>query len=150
MIWGGGDSISLKAFHVILISAGVEKHRPRWLLDIAWCVIVQLPRSLSLVAVATCQASSLRSGGFTLPALGFKTVHQPVSHSVVFNSLRPHGVQYPMFLCFGDFPGKLSGVSCHFLLQVIFLTQGSNLHLLRLLLWQVDSLPPCHLGSCDN
>ena len=90
MIWGGSDSIGFKAFHVILISAGAEKHRPRWLLDIAWCVILlvfQLPCSLSLVAVATCQASSLRSGGFNLLALGFKTAHQPVSHSVVFNSL---------------------------------------------------------------
>ena len=25
--------------------------------------------------------------------------------------------------------------------------QGSNLHLLRPLHWQVDSSPPCHLGS---
>ena len=34
-------------------------------------------------------------------------------------------------------------MGCHFLLQRIFLTQGSNLHLLR---WQADSLPPSHLG----
>ena len=33
---------------------------------------------------------------------------------------------------------------CHFLLQGIFLTQGSNLHLLH---WQVGSLPQSHLGS---
>ena len=33
-------------------------------------------------------------------------------------------------------------MGCHFLLQGIdFLTQGSNLHLLRLLHWQVGSLP---------
>jgi len=31
--------------------------------------------------------------------------------------------------------------------QGIFLTQGSNPRLLRLLHWQVDSLPLCHLGS---
>ena len=29
-----------------------------------------------------------------------------------------------------DFPGKNTGVGCHFLLQGIFLTQGSNSHLL--------------------
>ena len=29
----------------------------------------------------------------------------------------------------------------------IFLTRGSNLHVLRLLPWQVDSLPVRHLGS---
>ena len=31
---------------------------------------------------------------------------------------------------------------CHFLLQGIFLTQGLNLCLLRVLHWQADSLPP--------
>ena len=33
-------------------------------------------------------------------------------------------------LCPWDFPGKNIGVDCHFLLQVIFLIQGENLHLL--------------------
>ena len=32
----------------------------------------------------------------------------------------------------------------------IFPTQGSNLHLLRLLHWQVDSLPLSHLGSANK
>ena len=36
---------------------------------------------------------------------------------------------------------------CHFLLQGIFPTQGSNQHLLFLLHWQVDSLLLSHLGS---
>ena len=36
-------------------------------------------------------------------------------------------------LCPWDSPGKKSGVGCHFLLQGIFLTQESNLHLWRLL-----------------
>ena len=40
-------------------------------------------------------------------------------------------------LCSWDFPAKNTGVGCHFLLQGIFLTQGSNPHLL---LWQADSL----------
>ena len=35
----------------------------------------------------------------------------------------------------------------HFLLQGIFLTQGSNSHLLHLLHWQADSLPLCCLES---
>ena len=43
-----------------------------------------------------------------------------------------------------DFPSKNTGVGCHFLLQVIFSTQWSNLHLLSLLRWQADSLPLCH------
>ena len=45
----------------------------------------------------------------------------------------------------GDFPGKNTGVRCHFLLQGVFLTQGP--HLLRLLHWQANSLPLSHLGS---
>ena len=39
---------------------------------------------------------------------------------------------------------KNTGLDCHFLLQGIFPIQGSNLHLLCLLLWQAGSLP---LGS---
>ena len=38
-------------------------------------------------------------------------------------------------------------MGCHFLLQGIFLTQGSNSPLLSFLHWQVDSLPLSHLGS---
>ena len=41
----------------------------------------------------------------------------------------------------GDSPGKSTGVGCPALLQGIFPTQGSNLHLLCLLLWQSGSLP---------
>ena len=46
-----------------------------------------------------------------------------------------------------NFPGKNTGAGCHFLLQGIFLTQGSNSHLLCLLHWQADFLPLHHLGS---
>ena len=37
-----------------------------------------------------------------------------------------------------------AGMGCHFLLQGIFQTQGSNLYLLH---WQDDSLPLSYLGS---
>ena len=47
-------------------------------------------------------------------------------------------------LCPWDFPGKTTGVGCHFLLWGIFLTQGSNS---PFLLWQVDSLPVSHKRS---
>ena len=43
--------------------------------------------------------------------------------------LGPHGLQPTRFLCSWAFPGKNTGVSCHFLLQGIFLTQELNLHL---------------------
>ena len=41
----------------------------------------------------------------------------------------------------GDFPGKNTGVGCHFLLQEIFPTQGSNPGPLCLQYWQAGSLP---------
>ena len=43
-----------------------------------------------------------------------------------------------------DFPGKNTGVGCHFLLHGIFPAQGLNLGLLQYL---VDSLLLSHLGS---
>ena len=46
-------------------------------------------------------------------------------------TLQPHGLEPTRFLCLWDFPGKNTGVVCHFLLQGIFLTQGSNSHLLH-------------------
>ena len=48
------------------------------------------------------------------------------SHSVVSDSSRPHGLYPTRLLCPWTFPGKSTGVGCHFLLQGIFSTQGSN------------------------
>ena len=57
-------------------------------------------------------------------------------------ALRPHGLQPTrLFFCPWDFPGKNIEVGYHFLLQGIFLTQGSKLCLPHLLHWQADSLP---------
>ena len=51
-----------------------------------------------------------------------------------------------MLLCPWDFPSKNTGV-VNFLLQRIFLTQGSSLSLLCLLQWQVGSLPLASPGK---
>ena len=50
--------------------------------------------------------------------------------------LQPHGLQPSRLLCPWDFPGKNTGVGCHFLLQGTVLTQGSNLCFLH---WQAGS-----------
>ena len=63
------------------------------------------------------------------------------SCSVVSNCLQPYRLQPTRLLCPWDSPGKNAGVGCHALLQRIFPTQGLNLCLLRLLHWQVGSLP---------
>ena len=55
------------------------------------------------------------------------------SHSVVSDYVQPHGLWPTRLLCPWDFSSKNPGVGCHFLLQRIFLTQRSNLHLLH---WQ--------------
>ena len=52
-----------------------------------------------------------------------------VSHSVMSNSLRPHGLQSTRLLCPWDFPGKDTGVGCHFLLQGILPLSYNNLFL---------------------
>ena len=59
------------------------------------------------------------------------TLFKPVDHSPPDSSV--HG-----------FPRQEYWSGLPFLLQGIFLTQGSNLHLLH---WQADSLPLSHLGN---
>ena len=54
-----------------------------------------------------------------------------------------HGLQPTKFLCPWDFLGKNAEVSCHFLLQGIFPSQGSNPCLLH---QQADSLLLSHQG----
>ena len=66
---------------------------------------------------------------------------------VMSNSLQPLGLQPTRLLCLSNFPGKDTGVGCHFLLQRIFPTLGLNLHLLSLLHQQVNSLPLSYLGT---
>ena len=58
--------------------------------------------------------------------------------AVVAVSVRPYGTQHASFLCPWDSPGKDTRVGCHFLFQGIFLTQGSNKHVLH---WKVGSSP---------
>ena len=64
--------------------------------------------------------------------------------------MQPLGLQSSRLLCPWNSPGKKSGVCCHFLLQEIFLTHRSNRGLLRLLHWQVGSLPLSPLGDCKT
>ena len=47
-------------------------------------------------------------------------------------------------ICAWYLPGKNTGVGCHFLLQGIFLREGSNPWFLH---WKADSLPLSHQGS---
>ena len=87
-----------------------------------------------------------------------------VSHTIVSDSSRFHGLQPVPLLCPWNSPGQNTGVGCHFLLQVatffsrlpfpspgIFPTRGLNLDLLhcRQILYQLftSSLPALHKNS---
>ena len=65
---------------------------------------------------------------------------ESVSRSVVFDSLRPHGLYPARLLCPWNSPGKNTGVVCHFLLQGIVPTQELNPSLLhcRQILYQLS------------
>ena len=54
-----------------------------------------------------------------------------LSHPVMSDSFVTHGLQPSRLLCPWDLPRKNTGVSYQALLQGIFLTQGSNPHLLH-------------------
>ena len=47
-------------------------------------------------------------------------------HSVVSDSLRPHGLQPTRLLCLWDFPGKSTGMGCHCLLLNNAITEIKN------------------------
>ena len=70
-------------------------------------------------------------------------IYSGFSPKVVSDSLRLHRLPTRL-LCPRDFPGNSTGVGSHFLLQGIFLSQGSNPCLLH---WQMDSSPLSHQGS---
>ena len=68
--------------------------------------------------------------------------HESESHSVVSDSLRPHGLYSPW-----NSPGQNTGVGSLSLLQRIFLTQESNQDLLhfRQILYQLSYQSPYSL-----
>ena len=78
-----------------------------------------------------------------VPWLGVK-IDLKVSCTVVSDFCNPTDCSLPGSSVHRDSPGKNTGVSCHFLLQGIFLTQGSNPGSLAL---QTDYLPTESLGK---
>ena len=87
--------------------------------------------------VTSLWASSMHFGVFTKFSHCSFNICCVCSWSVVCDSWQPHGLQPAKLLSPWDFPGKNTGVGCHFLLQGIFSTQGSNSGLPH---WQKDSL----------
>ena len=59
-----------------------------------------------------------------LSFLPFNVYVLVLCHSVVSDSLQPHGLGPTRLLCAWDFSGKNTGVGCHFLFLEIFPTHG--------------------------
>ena len=81
------------------------------------------------VWIAICQKFSGRGDGHCMSVCSVA--------SVMSDSLWAQGLRPTRLLCPWDSPDKNTGVSSHFLLQGIFLTQGSHPHL---------PAPPCTAG----
>ena len=79
-----------------------------------------------------------------LPCVCVLSCFSPVWHFVTLWTV----VRQPF--CLWDSPGKNTGVGCHFLLQGIFPTQGSKLHLLWLLHWEAVLYHKHHWGRPHN
>ena len=69
------------------------------------------------------ESSPVRRHGNELPARHADRAYS-LSHSVLSNSLRTHGLSAARLLCPRDVPDKNTGMGCRSLLQGIFLTQG--------------------------
>ena len=104
-----------------------ERHLPTLLvhsvgLNLAWLIILLL-NMMHLSSFLKCQR------------------HFPLQLIFVMVHVWPYVPQATRLLCHGDSPGKNTGEGCQALLQGIFPTQGSNLHLLCVLHWLMGPLP---------
>ena len=86
---------------------------------------------------------------FVTPWITARQASLSISHVHLFPT--PMDCSLPGYSVHGDSPGKHTGVSCHALLQGIFLTQGSNpgIKPRSSTLW-ADSLPPKLPGKPMN
>ena len=141
-----------------IIGSKWEDLRPAgiWTSDLAWASFLESEIGRVLPwgpGPVTGESFLLPSQGLRFPSCETQVGSDPLgplsvrSCSAMSISLSPHGLQPARLLWPWDSPDKKAIVSCHFLLQGIFLTQGSNLHLLSLLHWQADSLPPTLPGN---
>ena len=124
-------------------------------LNIKWCLLVRTTHNSSRVIFfdhlsledLVIVLYSLSTSVYSLDASPVSMIFLACSGAQSCPTLRPRGLQPTRLLCPWDSPGKDTGEGCHFLLQGIFPTQGSNPSPLCLLHWQVYSLPLSHLGS---
>ena len=136
----------LTAFRVLSLSLSFNRLTIMCLsvdLMIILCIwgFVELLRQLAHVFYQIQEISEHISSNIFSASFSACVCAQSLSHVQLFvtSALQPARFFFPW-----DFPGKNTGVGCHFLLWGIFLTHGLNP---RLLHWPVDYLPQTHQGS---
>ena len=124
----------------------------------SFCQLIPIPKLLPSGFSPTTLSDLMCSGtklwwfpiytvSWVYPFFHFKCLLHMCACSVMSSSLQlPWTVSCQAPLSIGS-SSKNTGVGCHLLLQGVFLTQGSNPHLLCLWQWQMDSLPLSHLGN---
>ena len=91
----------------------------------------RLPPSLGMRTEVLCEADLCDLlGASALPLLTLTRMSPVCVCSVMSDSLQLRGLWPARLFHPWNLPGKNTGVGCHFLLQGIFLTQGSNRSLL--------------------
>ena len=102
------------------------------------------PAKLLQSCLTLCNPKDCSPPGFSVHEISQARIleSESESHSVVSDSLQPHGLHNPW-----NSLGQNTGVGSLSLLQGIFPTQGLNPHLLCLLHWQAGSLTLSQLGS---
>ena len=121
-------NFSLSPSHPLLLLLSRFSHVR--LLATPWTAAHQAPQSLGF-------SRQEYWSGLPLPSPMHESEKSKRSRSVVSDSSQPQGLQPTRLLRPWDFPGKSTGVGCHFLLQGIFLTQGLN-----------PGLPRCRQTLC--
>ena len=82
-----------------------------WLLATPWTAAHQVPPSMGF-------SRQEHWSGLPFPSPMHESEKWKWSHSVMSDSLCPHGLQPTRLLCPWDFPGKSTGVGCHCLLHL--------------------------------
>ena len=97
-------------------------------LTIQWyCSIDKMHRNSTEIAIACFLFIEILTSIYIAPAgISFRILKWKWSGSVMSDSLHTPWTVATRLLCPWDFPGKSTGMGCHFLLQGIFPTQGSN------------------------
>ena len=138
VVWeaGAGPSpCSRPALQPLALSVWARRQKLLWALRCVWHALIY-----ALIHWFSMTEPLLPAGCTGFKAQSCPTLYDPMDCSPA------------RLLCPWDFPGKHTGAGCHLLLQGIFLTQGSNPHLLHHLRRQADSSPlwPKDTGAADT